>query len=287
MIDVIDYAQHEGELPETCAVINMPSADYHSHPAISKSGLDLINRSIAHYEYRVPFEPTRHMEIGTAIHAAMFEHERYKSDYILLPSVKDRRASEYKQAVKAAGTSELVLVGHEADKVAGMYQSVSLNTDARETLTKEGWPEISFFAVDATTGLRVKCRFDWLTKDGHAIDLKKTQDVRYEKFQRSVASYRYHVQESFYRNVYMLVAGKPLESFRFLCVEELPPHASKIYVLDDEANAVGRRAYASDMSALYEHKKAGGLPPGLVQETELMSLPAWALDEEAEAEYQL
>lgn len=285
MIDVIDYAQHEGELPATCAVINMPNSAYHSHPSISKSGLDLINRSIAHYEYATPFESTRHMEIGTAIHAALFEHERYKSEYVLLHNVKDRRASEYKQAVKATGTSELVLVGHESDKVNGMYQSVSLNSEAMQLLS-EGYPELSVFAVCPTTGLPVRCRLDFLTKCGQAVDLKKTQDVRYDKFQRSIGSYRYHVQDSFYTYVAAL-AGITVSSFHFLAVEEQPPHANKLYTLDDEAKSVGRREFQRDLSAYAEFKKSGGVPTGLVQESELMSLPVWALDEEADTDYQL
>lgn len=285
MIDVIDYTQHEGELPATCAVINMPNEAYHNHPSISKSGLDLINRSIAHYEYRTPFEPTRHMEIGTAIHAALFEHERYKKEYILLPNVKDRRASEYKQAVKAAGTSELVLVGHESDKVNGMYQSVSLNSDVTQLLS-DGYPELSVFAVCPTTGLQLRCRFDFLSKGGQAVDLKKTQDVRYDKFQRSIGSYRYHVQDAFYTYVAAL-AGIAVSSFHFLAVEEQPPHANKIYTLDDEAKAVGEREFKRDLESYAAFKKSGGIPSGLVQESELMSLPVWALDEEADAEYQL
>lgn len=283
MIDVIDYTQHEGELPETCAVINMPNEVYHNHPSISKSGLDLINRSIAHYEYRTPFESTRHMEIGTAIHAALFEHERYKSEYILLPNVKDRRASEYKQAVKSAGTSELVLVGHESDKVNGMYQSVSLNKEAMELLS-DGYPELSVFAVCQATGLHLRCRFDFLTRGGVAVDLKKTQDVRYDKFQRSIGSYRYHVQDAFYTYVAAL-AGINVKEFKFLAVEEQSPHSNKLYTLDDEAKAVGRREFNRDLISYAEFKKSGGIPAGLVQESELMSLPFWALDEEAEAEY--
>lgn len=286
MIDVIDYTQYEGELPATCAVINMPNEAYHNHPSISKSGLDLINRSIAHYEYRTPFEPTRHMEIGTAIHAALFEHERYKKDYTFLPNVKARTASEYKQAVKATGTSETVLIGHETDKVDGMYQSVSLNSETVELLAHGGYPELSVFAVCATTGLPVRCRLDYLSKGMVSLDLKKTQDVRYEKFQRSIGSYRYHVQDAFYTYVCAL-AGINLQGFKFLAVEEQPPHANKIYTLDDEAKAVGEREFKRDLEAYATFKKTGGIPSGLAQQSELMSLPVWALDEEADAEYQL
>ena len=278
---VIDYTTHEGDLPIPCAVINMPEKAYRAYKALSKSDLDLIDRSMAHYVYATPFETTRNMEIGTAIHCAMFEHERYKDEYCLLPNVKDRRASEYKQAVKIYG-SELTLVGHESDKVNGMYQSVSLNPEAQEVLRKTGWSEISFFAQCPKTGETLKCRFDWLTECGLAIDLKKTQDVRYEKFQRSIAIYRYHVQHAFYDHVYELVTGKKLESFEFLCVEEMPPHANKIYALDSEAIELGHNQYDNNLKTYIEYDPEGGLPDGLVQERELISLPAWMIEDEEE-----
>lgn len=285
MIDVIDYNTHKGELPPNCAVINMPNSEYHNHKALSKSGLDLVNRSMAHFVYATPFEPTRAMEIGTAIHAAMFEHERFKDEYCLLQNVKDRRASEYKQAVKVHG-SERVLVGHEADKVNGMYQSVSLNKEATELLQKDGWSEISFFCL-AQDGSQYKCRFDYLTKDGESVDLKKTQDVRYEKFQRSVASYRYHLQQSWYSMVYREATGEELKDFCFLCVEEQPPHANKIYRLDDESLQVAQRQILRDLEDYHNYNWDGSMmPDGLVQATELMSLPSWALDDEAMQEYE-
>ena len=83
------------------------------------------------------------------------------------------------------------------------------------------------------------------------------------------------------------LAGITVNSFHFLAVEEQPPHANKLYTLDDEAKTVGRREVRKDLEAYAAFKQAGGVPTGLVQETELMSLPVWALDEEADADYQL
>lgn len=287
MIDVIDYTQHEGELPATCAVINMPNEVYHSHPALSKSQLDVIDRSMAHFVYAPQREATRAMEIGTAIHTAILEPERYNSEYMLLPSCKDRRAAEYKAAVKEYG-SELVLVGKEADKVSGMKQSAYLNQEFKALMSRPGWSEISFFANHPNIGEPIKCRFDRLTGSGIAIDVKKTQDVRYDKFQRTVAQYRYHVQDAFYSFVYELVAGQPLKEFKFFTIEEESPHANKLYSLDDEAKAVGFREAERNIKTYIDFDASSGeLPEGLIQHSELMSLPVWALDEEADAEYQL
>ncbi len=290
MIDVINYETYKGDLPDFCAVINMPETEYRNHPAISKSDLDLIDRSVAHYVYRTPFESTRAMEIGTAIHAAMFEHERYKDEYCILQNVKARTASEYKQAVKVHGSSR-VLIGHESDKVNGMYQSIQLNQDALDLINRPGWCEIAFFAICKETGLAIKCRFDFLSHDWVATDLKKTQDVRYEKAQRSIGSYRYHVQDAFYNYVVKMftLEKNGVEGgveFNFLFVEEMPPHANKVYDLDDEAYQVGTREMMRNLKDYEEYlKKGDSLPEGLVQPREVMSLPAWALDEQAEMEY--
>ena len=62
---------------------DLSNRDYHAHPAISKSGLDLISRSPAHYRYRAPKEPSRAMEIGTAIHTALLEPDRYAAEYVI------------------------------------------------------------------------------------------------------------------------------------------------------------------------------------------------------------
>lgn len=217
------------------AVVGMSNADYHAYPAWSKSGLDLINRSPAHYRYATPRTPSRAMEIGTSIHCALLEPERFAREYMLLMGVTDRRSSAYKQAVQVYG-SERTLSGPEADKVIGMQETAHARVPE---LLQPALTEISLFSKCPNTGLMLKARFDWLA-DGHGIDVKKTQDVRSEKLARSITDYRYHVQEQFYRYVYELVTGEPLKSFRFLFIEEEMPHAVVLAPLDALAREIGR-----------------------------------------------
>ena len=56
---------------------DMPNEVYHAHESISKSGLDLILRSPAHYRFRERSEPTRAMQLGTASHTAILEPARF------------------------------------------------------------------------------------------------------------------------------------------------------------------------------------------------------------------
>lgn len=279
MLKPINYSEFTPEHAHNgCLVIGMSNEDYHAYDAISKSGLDLIDRSPAHFSHQEPREATRAMAIGTAIHTAIFEPERFQSDYLLLRDVTDRRSSEYKQAIKTHD-AELVLTRKEADHVAGMQETVRSNASAYMYLNQEGWGEISVFATCPVTEVLIKCRFDWLTKTGVAIDLKKTQDIRYEKVQRSIANYRYHVQDGFYRHVFSCATGTELEDFKFLFVEESMPHASKLFTLDTEGQRVGARVAGENLATYAACLESNDWPyPDATDE--LISLPSWALDEE-------
>ena len=60
----------------------MTNNEYHAHPALSASGLKLLNKTPAHYyaQYlapdRVKPEPTKAMKLGTMIHTCLL----YTSD---------------------------------------------------------------------------------------------------------------------------------------------------------------------------------------------------------------
>lgn len=268
----MEYTQYEPGMTvqPPCAIIGMPNDIYHAHPAISKSGLDLIHRSPAHYQYSAKREGTRAMEIGTAIHCAILEPERFANEYVLLRDVKDRRASEYKKAKEVHG-GEYVLTGKEADNVAGMQESVR-----SQYALPSGRCEVSLFAVCERTGEQVKARFDLLTDDGHAVDLKKTQDSSRDAFSKSIYNYRYHVQEAFYRYVYALVAGRKLESFTFLAVEELPPHIAMPYTVGEESRDIGHNEMLDDLDRYADCVKVNDWP-GYERTDEPLELPGWVL----------
>jgi hypothetical protein len=249
--------------------------DYHGMPGISKSGLDLIARSPAHYRFGERKEASRAMEIGTAIHCAILEPERFSADYMLLREVTDRRASAYKQAVTVWG-AERVLTGTEADRVAGMQESVAGNPDLATYMQASGRCELSVFAIDPETGVLVKCRFDKLTDTGAAVDLKKTQDLR--DFGKAVANYGYHVQAAFYTDVWKWATGEDLSEFVFAAVEELMPHASAPIWLDEEALDIGRIIYRKALNT-YAECIASDEWPGIAGQSQIIQLPSWYISQ--------
>ena len=265
-----------------CIIAGMPNSDYHAHESISKSGLDLFNRSPAHYHFAEPREPTRAVAIGTAIHAAILEPEVFANDYMLLESVTDRRASAYKEAVKIYGVDN-VLTATESANVKGMQEMALANPDYQKYASSEHSTELSFFGICSITGLTLRCRFDLLTHDGRALDVKKTRDSQEYDFARSILNYRYHVQHAFYSHVYKCVTGNEIESFEFFAIGENSPHANVVYCLDDESVAIGRKEMMDNLQHLAsEHDKTEGIWGART----IISLPEWYLNNAAEAAFE-
>lgn len=65
---------------------DLPAADYHRGPGISKSGLDLIHRSPLHYaaaRAAANDNPTPSQVLGTAFHALLLEPDLFARRYAL------------------------------------------------------------------------------------------------------------------------------------------------------------------------------------------------------------
>jgi len=214
------------------------------------------------------------MVLGQALHVAVLEPELFKQDYLLLPEVKDRRASAYKEAVKTHD-ADLTLIGHEANYIAGMQESMSNNQTVSARLKAAGRSEVSVITTDPETGVAVRCRFDRLSDLNEATDLKKTQDARAPAFSRSVANYTYHVQQAFYSDVWEWETGEKLKDFLFCAVEEKLPHAAMLYQLDDEAVEYGRKLYREALN-YYAECLNKDIWPAYSEEVEMLSLPTWA-----------
>ena len=274
-INVIEYKEGMQIVPPVF-VSGMPNSAYHSHPeGISSTGLKSVLRSPAHFKFQAAKEPSRAMTIGTAIHTALLEPERFASDYVLLREVKDRRASEYKQAVKTHGT-EVVLTSGEADNVIGMQEAVLSNELMRSRLTGEGWRELSLFVRDPDTDVLVRVRYDLLLTDGTIVDVKKTQDARPDPFSRAIDNYGYDLSAALYVDAFKWATGEEAQ-FEFAAVEEAMPHGHKLYRPCDTTLGEGRRKYREALASFAQCELYGVWPSLPCDEPEIISLPGYRL----------
>jgi len=262
----------------------MENDAYHAHPAISKSGLDLIARSPLHFwaryldPNRVPTEPTAAMRLGTAVHTHVLELDQWQQRYITAPEGIDRRYKVGKEAwaaFEAQSEGRTVISREDADLVMRMGRSVFGHPAAAMLLGLPGKAETTHMWTDASTGLQCKCRPDWLTDGGRLIvDLKTTENASPREFARSIAEWRYHVQAAWYLDGIEQATGTRPEQFIFICVEKKAPFACAVYAADAEMIAAGAQTAARDLEVLATCKAADAWP-GYSNQIEPISLPAW------------
>jgi hypothetical protein len=262
----------------------MDNTAYHAHPAISKSHLDMVSRSPLHYwaafldPARQPREATAAMTIGSALHTHVLELDQWDARYVTAPEGIDRRTTMGKaewEVFTTASTGRTVLTKADADLVMRMGRSVFGHPAAAMLLGLPGKAETTHMWTDAATGLECKCRPDWLTDDGRLIvDLKTTENASVREFSRSIATWRYQVQASFYLDGIEQATGTRPEQFLFLVVEKRAPFLCAVYAADAEMIAAGAKAAARDLEVLATCKAADAWP-GYSDQIEPISLPAW------------
>lgn len=138
----------------------------------------------------------------------------------------------------------------------------------------KGKAEKSVYWIDATTGVLCRCRPDWWRDDNLIVDLKTTEDASPEGFARSIAKFRYDVQDAFYTDGVQQATGKRPKAFVFIAVEKKPPYGVGVYVLDAETKDLGRAQYQHDLR-VYAECVRSGVWPGYGDKIQTISLPGW------------
>lgn len=256
---------------------DMTNADYHAHPAVSKSVLDKIARSPMHaraYLDGEREEPTAAMQFGTALHACVLEPELFADQYRVFEG--DRRTKDGKaryEELQASGKS--IISAADFDAIAAMTARIRHHEAARYLLD-DGIAESSVFWQHTPTGLECKCRPDFWTADGSTlVDLKTCEDASPAAFARSVAAYRYHVQAAHY------MVGTQAKRFLFVAVEKKAPYAVAVYELDSAALTEGHRLRDRDLEQ-YASCQEFGVWPGYPADIQTLTLPKWATNQESE-----
>ena len=262
----------------------MDNADYHAHPAVSKSHLDLIARSPLHYwaryvdPARVAPEPTPQMRLGTALHTHVLELSRWDQEIAVAPGDINRRTKEGKEqwaAFEASAAGKTVITADDAETVMAMGRSIMRHPGAAMLLGLAGKAETTHMWTDATYGIECKCRPDWLTDDGSImVDLKTTRDASPRGFRQSIASFRYWVQAGWYMHGVQAATGKRPEQFIFVCVESTAPYACAVYAADAEMIERGHEQAMRDLGKLAVCRAADSWP-SYSDQIETISLPGW------------
>jgi len=272
----------------------MTNEEYHSNTThISKSGLDQIRKSPAHYwdKYLNPDRPannpTEAMIFGTAVHSAILEPDSFRDNYAFIDDTEKflelkskgvkspRQTNAYKEWLageQMENAGKLIISQDDFNDILKIRDKALSNHIVKKLLSN-GIAEQSFFFNDEMTGAPCKARPDWYSNVGFIMDIKTTEDASKDGFARSVMKYRYHVQAPFYLDAMRACGGEP-RGFTFVAIEKTRPFNMSILTVPAEILAFGRRVYREDLS-IYTACLEAGEWPGYPDNAEELILPPW------------
>jgi exodeoxyribonuclease VIII len=230
---------------------------------ISKSGLDKIRKTPAHY--KTPQEETAALRFGRIAHEYILEG---KQNWVLSPfdSFRTKEAREWRDAQTLP-----ILIEQQDQEVFKMAMSVH-NHEAVKKLIYHGQAEQTYLFDEPTTGAPCRCRPDYITKDNFILDLKTTDDASARGFAYSCRKYRYDVQAAFYLDGVEYATGIRPERFIFIAVEKKAPYAVGVYEIDDESVELARIDYIDDLKKWQRAEAAGEFPAVYNNECEIIKV---------------
>ena len=263
---------------------NLSIEEYHSGPGVSKSNLDLIARSPAHYKAAMALDEDekKAMVFGSAFHTMTLEPEKFDSGFAVSPEGLDRRTKAGKETFarfEMEAVGKRIIDAKTLEDVQAMAKSVYSHPLAG-SLTRGGTAEQSIFWEPAVVeGVLSKCRPDFVKQlaDGRyvVVDLKSTEDARPFAFERSAWKFRYHVQAAYYWDGCTEAFCRAPDAFVFVAVEKKPPYAVAVYEASIDMMNAGRAEYHADLMTFRRCELSGEWPAYPVEIQKLMP-PKWA-----------
>lgn len=266
---------------------------YHSLDDVSKSGLDDINMSPAHF-YALHLDPQRpapreragQLE-GNVAHCAILEPDEFDKRYVVGPDW-NRNTNAWKDYVATLPKGIVPIKSAQYETAMRQADSVRALPEIQEYLLK-GQAELSAFWTDPITGVNCRCRPDFvhpLSKTSAVLlDVKTYASAAPDEFKKQAARKRYHVQDTFYSEGYGAAASVFVEKFIFIVVEPEWPFAAASYSLGLASREEGYLEWRRNLDT-YEECRRTGRWPGYADKTVEIDLPPYAFTpQEVEISY--
>lgn len=261
--------------------LDISNEDYHADKRFeSSTGLKHILRSPAHYQYYKEDgqKEKEAYRVGTAIHAALLEHDRFKREYIISPDF-NRRTKEGREeelAFKEQAKLDGKFIVSEDEIV--MIERVAENVDKHKgasALLKAGIPEKSFYWEDPETGILCKSRTDSISPYA-ILDVKSCEDASPNAFMKNCAKFNYDLSAAMYREGVNAVENDYLD-FAFLVVEKKAPYCVALYVAPPEMLTSGLVRFREALNKVKECRQQGEFPAYQPDGNyQMLEWPSWA-----------
>jgi len=267
---------------DNAVVYGMPHAEYLSSPGLSRSTLvRLLTKTPFHTHAleaenvdRPPGpEPSVAMFAGTLLHCALLEPDAFLKRYVIGPVVATRAAKLWKEFAAAHPERECItplqaeIAFAQAGALRGTPMGDSPDDGTLGDLLDGASCECTGYWRDEKTGLFCKCRPDASATVGVGadlgdvlVDVKTTASAKPDEFNRSVANFRYDMQDAYYTVGWAQATGRPVHAFLFACVEHEFPYATALYTLPQSWRTFGWDDCRAALDLYAECERAGAWP---------------------------
>lgn len=260
-------------------------ADYVRLPGLRSSYLQGFAKTPKHAHHRAQWEPepTKAMELGTAIHTAILEPEQFEKRFAVKPEGLDRRFNEG----KAAWVTFLAEHGHKTQLERDAWDTALRCRDAvwempwaKALLGGRGGSELCVRWDDAEFKTPCKARLDRFAADFEGLptvcDLKSTRDAGKDSFKADVERFGYGLQAAYYLDGLAAATAPHFRRWLWIAVETAPPYACALREPTEAVIAEGRRLYRTAIGLHMECERTGSWP-GYPDHAEMIDRPAWAV----------
>lgn len=272
--------------PEPGIYLDVAHDDYNSWPddSVRSSWLAKLvdpKRTPAHLRSEIdnPEDSTPDQALGTLIHAAVLEPERFHRTYAAGPDVKLNTNVGKEQWAKAGQqhSGKTLLRWKDWEVVEGIVDSVwkkPHHSKVRESLLACPQREVTVVWIDEATGMKCRIRIDALSqRAGVIMDVKSTRCAHPEEFKNSIVNFGYDVQAAMYREG-AAAAGWDIRDTLITAYEKEKPYLASVLEITDEIITIGRMKFRAALELWAECKRTNHWP-GYGDRTHPVNYPDW------------
>ena len=281
----------KGELSGSFDNEDVSNEDYHAGPAISSSGLKLLLAdgpdAFKHcYIDGNRTESTPAMALGTALHCAVLEPDKYKGIYV---SDKDaialgsRRTNAYKAKLEQLSSGgKVVLPEDDLEKVKAMRDNL-LDCPAGQFLFGGASTEKSIYWKEDEILCKVRLDSIKQVEDYYVVCDIKTTSKPLREFNKQILNFGYHTSAAMYALGVERVLNKPVK-FVWAVVSTKPPYSKRFVTINNDSFETGYDNFRKGLK-LYKQCLTNGVWPSYKEDYESgnifeeISIPHWAIED--------
>jgi len=276
---------------------DMPEAEYHSRPEVSKHDLDMIRKAPLYYQYKKanPEPPDEEMNFGSLVHLALLQPHLLESSVAFLPDDMPNRVPDRSRYAKKpspetiaacirwdewteANAGKQIVKPETFEKVLGIQKSIMANPGTAIYFEGEQLREASLFWERTTKAGIVKCRARLDILSNMVVDLKTCGDASRQGFAKDIGKRRYAHQGEHYLDG-AKACGRKIAGVVFIAVETSPPFLCAAHQLGPISIDVARSENRRDL-AIFKKCQDSGIWPNIRNFNLPIEAPLWGFDDQ-------